>query len=511
MDRLRVDINGSQYTLPVAHFMDPTQVDLSNWDDERVGDQIMYYNAPIDESDLVGVAGLEIPYGEFIISLESGLYIMLRYSHQVDIYTDYVEVLGLYNSDGTPFGSLKGLSGGNQHPCIYSIYYKDTGDNIYYGVCIGDLLGSFSGYCQIFLFNQAIWDGNTVNPYTGDPIPPTQGGWGSWDRSSDEVGVSDTPDTVIPISSGINVYRINAAALHNFSQYLWGSNETLWTALWGRYTNYRFNPIGAIITAHSMPTDFLPTGSSSTGIRLAGTSLSPISGTCQIITTQFVDKSWTIALPEFYGDFMDYTATSIILHLPFIGTLPVDPIYCVGGSLTVVYRCDICTGNVAAMIIAGNRAGRRECIATASGNCAYTIPITGHDDGMIEMLGSNAQTIVQGIKTSAASLAAGKPTGSAGSFKNPLMQKQDTHVIGNMAGSGSICTNLSLYAEILYTEPSNPDYYTMLRGRPSDIGGQIRDFSGFTIFSDVDIDPISRATDAEKKEIERLLKEGVYL
>jgi hypothetical protein len=208
---------------------------------------------------------------------------------------------------------------------------------------------------------------------------------------------------------------------------------------------------------------------------------------------------------------MDYTATSVIMHLPFIGRIPIDPIYCVGGGITILYRCDTCTGNIAAMILATNRSGRRECIMTASGNCAYSVPITGHDDGMVEMIGSNASTIINGIKIGAASLATGKVQGSAGDFKNPLMQKQTTDIVGNMAGSGAIVTNLSLYAEILYSEPSNPDHYTQLRGRPSDIGGTVGDFSGFTIFSDVHADAIAGATDEEKREIEQTLQRGVYV
>lgn len=510
MDRLRVSINGTEYTLPIAQFLDPEQIDLSNWDDEVVGEYVMYYNF-ISEENLLNAGGLSFNYGEYIIMLENGMYITLKYEAEHDVYTNYVTVIGLYNADGTAFGNLKGISGGGQTPTIYSIYYKNTTDDkVYYGICIGDGV-PVSPSCQIFLFNEAIWSGNTVDPYTGEPIPPTPGGFGTWDRSSDEVGPSPLPSTILPISSGVNVYRINAAALHSFSQYLWGRNEDIWTALWGRYANFRYNPIGAIITSHSLPTDFLPTGRSTNAIQLAGTALGPLSGSCAAVTTQFTEKSWTLQIPEFYGDYMDYTATSIILHLPFISTIPIDPIYCVGGGITIVYRCDTCTGNIAAMILATNRSGRRECIMTASGNCAYSVPITGHDDGMIEMIGSNARTIISGIKAGAASLATGKLQGSEGEFKNPLTQKQTTDIVGNMAGSGAIVTNLSLYAEIIYSEPSNPDHYTSLRGRPSDIGGTVGDFTGFTIFSDVHADSIAGATEEEKREIEQTLQRGVYV
>ena len=77
MDRLRVSINGTDYTLPIAQFMDPAQVDLSNWDDEVVGEYAMYYASTIDESNLLNAGGLGLGYGEYIIMLQSGMYITL--------------------------------------------------------------------------------------------------------------------------------------------------------------------------------------------------------------------------------------------------------------------------------------------------------------------------------------------------------------------------------------------------------------------------------------------------
>ena len=79
-----------------------------------------------------------------------------------------------------------------------------------------------------------------------------------------------------------------------------------------------------------------------------------------------------------------------------------------------------------------------------------------------------------------------------------------------------ILTNLYCYAEISYTNYSNPANYSDVRGRPSDIGGTVAEsggiaYSGLTIFDSVHVEDIPNATAEEKAEIETLLKEGVYL
>lgn len=506
MNRLKVNINGTDYDLPTAQFMDPDSIDLSNWDDEIVGSMIMYFNAPVSTDDIIDPVGLSISYGDFIISLENGMHITMQFVREYDVYTDYLTVRGLYNADSTPFGNLKGLDGGGYDPYIFGIYYKDHNETEYYGICIGSESGPQMGYCQIFLFNPAIWDGNVIDPYTGQPLPPVQGGWGSWDRSTDQIGANPTPSAVVPFNSGVNMYVLDSAALQSFSGFLWGSDESIFAALWSRYTNYVYNPIGAIIACHSLPTEFTPAGTSRSAISLAGTALFPISGTLKSSSTQFIDQSYTLNIAEFYGDFMDYTSTRIVLHLPFCGVAVIDPVYCVGGGLTVLYRCDVCTGNVTAFIIGSNRFGHSELIQCAGGNAAYTVALTGHSDGMMEALGSAAKTITG----AAATAMTGVPVSTGGST-DIIGQKESTTIIGNMSGSSAITSSLDLYAELIYTEPSNPEGYTSLRGRPSDIGATVGSFQGFTVFSDVHADGVYRATDDEKRMIEQMLKAGVII
>lgn len=501
MDRLRVIINGTDYTLQMCDVPSGTW-NLSGWSAGTQGDAKYFYTDPATIGTAAEPGILNFQYGTFIIMLENGMYLNLQYDETYSIYSDFVQYSGLYNSDGTAVGSAYGSSGEVPDLGVFGIRYT-SGTDIYIGIAFTT---GTPDYYAVYLFNQEIYEDSMQEPYEDGPQDPIQGGWGSWDRSTDGVGANTTPSGVVPFGSGVNMYVLNNSALRSFSGFLWGSDESLFAALWSRYTQYIFNPIGAIIACHALPSEFMPSSISTTVIRLAGTALFPISGTIGTASTQFIDQSYSISLDEFYGDWMDYMCTRIILHLPFCGVAVLDPVYLVGGGLTVLYRCDVCTGNVTAFILCTNRAGRTELVQCAGGNAAYTVALTGHSDGMMEALGSAAGAIAGGVATALT----GVPMSGGGS-SDILMQKESTQIVGRMSGSSAITSSLDLYLEVIYQEPSNPQGYTRLRGRPSDIGGTVGSFRGYTVFSDVHADGISRATDEEKRMIETILKQGVII
>ena len=501
-DRLRVRMGITPLVLPLA---DLGILDLSGWIHQVQGDNIYYVKTAGFIYDVSSFAGImqEMQYGSYHITLENGMYISCT---KLDNGTaDNITIGGVYNADGTAVGGINAQNYNNvtkNESKIFAIvaYYQNH-EYIGIGFSLSDT------YIMIsipFLMNDEMTEDSMQEPYDDTGQDPIQGGWGSWDRSTDQVDAGSTPGAVMPFGAGISMYHVDSAAIESFEQFLWGSDEQIWSALWGRFVNYMFNPIAGVLSLHALPSDFFPTGSAATGIHIAGALLFPISGTCNAVTTQFIDASWSMDLPEFYGDYMDYTGVKIVLHLPFCGVATIDPVYCNGGGLTVLYRCDVCTGNVTAFVLARNRAGNTECIATAGGNCAYSVPVTGHNDGLFEMMGKAAVSIAGGVATAMT----GTPINTGGM---PEMPKETTQVSGNHAGNSAITTNLQLYAEIVYTEPSNPDHYTELRGRPSDIYGLVGSFTGYTVFSDVHPDSIARATDREKEMIAEYLKRGVII
>lgn len=506
MDRLKITLGTAEYVLPLV---DMGSVNLGNWTERVSGDNKYYANGAGAAMDTQTITGqVDLPYGTYHLTLENGIYCEIdKHPDPNDPDSDYITIGGLYDENGSVIGGYTGMNYGyvpHDQSQVFAIFTAYQGE-IYIGFAFW--IYNTVGACQIpFLCNDYMIDPSMVDPYTGDTFDPTPGGWGSWDRSTDGVGANPTPSTLAPFNAGVNMYTLNASALKSFTGFLWGSDESIFAALWSRYTNYIYNPIGALIACHCLPTEFTPSGTSTTVIHLAGTAIFPISGTLKTANTQFIDQTYSISLAEFYGDFMDYTSTRLILHLPFCGVCVLDPVYVVGGGLNVLYRCDVCTGNVSAFIICTNRFGRSELIQVTGGNCAYTTPLTGHSDGMLEAIGNASKMIAGGVATALT----GVPM-STGSAESPLMQKESTTIAGAFSGSAAITSSLDLYIEIVYTEPSDPAGYTHLRGRPADIGGTVGSFTGYTVFSDVHADGVYRATDEEKRMIEQQLKGGVIV
>lgn len=506
MDRLKITLGTAEYVLPLVDF---GAINLGNWTEITAGDAKYYVQAAgafIDTDTITGQ--VDLPYGTYHLTLENGVYCEISKTIDPnDPDSDYITIGGLYDENGTAIGGYTGMNYGyvpHDQSQVFAVFTAYQGE-IYIGFAFW--IYNTVGSCQIpFLCNDYMINGSMVDPYTGDTFDPTPGGWGTWDRSTDGVGANATPSALAPFNAGIHMYTLNAAALKSFTGFLWGSDESIFAALWSRYTNYIYNPIGAIIACHVLPTEFTPSGTSTTVIHLAGTGLMPISGTLKAATTQFIDQTYSISLSEFYGDFMDYTSTRIILHVPFCGVCVLDPVYVVGGGINVLYRCDVCTGNISAFIICTNRFGRSELIQCLGGNCAYTTVLTGHSDGMLEAVGSAAKLVAGGVATAMT----GMPVNTGGNA-DILMHKESTTTAGSFTGSSAITSSLDLYLEIVYTEPSDPDGYTEQRGRPSDIGGTVGSFSGYTVFSDVHADGIYRATDEEKRIIEQMLKGGVIV
>ena len=64
---------------------------------------------------------------------------------------------------------------------------------------------------------------------------------------------------------------------------------------------------------------------------------------------------------------------------------------------------------------------------------------------------------------------------------------------------------------IEYAESANAEDFFTLNGGALEKSGTVGEFRGYTEFSAVDVSGIAGATDAEKRQIEQILKGGVYL
>ena len=354
------------------------------------------------------------------------------------------------------------------------------------------------------------------------------GGTGDKDRSTDNVGIPPFINGITPFNRtgghGQHVYILDGTAYDAFTGYLWGRTQSVFGDLWQKWENLKFNPIAAVLACHCLPTAFIPLGDDVNVIEMAGTDVSPMPALTQAVRPSggHIIQYPASGIPNYLDmsaliDFTDFTGVSIVLHVPFCGSCTVSPSACMGGvgsdgeyhagGIGIVYRCDILTGNVCAFVMCRDRNGNTACVQTLTGNCAYTLPVTGNDNGAGVMLGALTSTAI------------GAMTGNAGAVVSGIIDaaaaRHHTTIIGNHGGSAAVLTNLYCWAEITYNEYSRPANTDTTRGRPADIGGTVAEsdgvaYQGYTVYDAVDVHGID-CTAEEREMIEQALLQGVYV
>lgn len=392
----------------------------------------------------------------------------------------------------------------------------DYGGASYAGICFHEITadGTPTGTLHTLLLPEDFF--GDIVPYVdpGPDVPepgdfgpdsePDAGGSGTYtDTNTDPVIPSPTDYLTSLASYGVHLYRISASDYGALMSAIWGSGADF-TALWSRWVNYKFNPIQGIIANHFIPDELLPPVSDTpeymqvAGIALSTTVAHPIEQ-CTRVTIG------SLSIPEFFGTALDYSPYTVMrLYLPFCGWIEIDPDRVVGGGLLVTYTVDASTGDVCAYVKCYDRTTDNTYMYTATGNCAFTLPITGNDQGTGAILNS--------LAGAAMGIVSGNIVGAAASAAGALSAQHHMQITGSVSGSVGLISDLTCRLQIIRPVQSTPKYGQQLRGRPSDIGCLIGDLigTGWSSFDAVHAD-IDGATVDECREIERLLHEGVIL
>jgi len=362
----------------------------------------------------------------------------------------------------------------------------------------------------LFIPDEVLAFASAQTPYspsndTSAGDPSESGGYGNGFPVGNPAATSEAKGIVFPFGSGVHCYVVTPAQLNEFSRYMWGSAAGVFDegGLWGKFQNYKFNPIAGILSCHSLPLVLMPAGGGSASISIAGTTLATASGAPG--SSQFTTwESNTVQIPEPWGTFVDYAYATISIYLPFCGVVPVDVSAVVGGSIYVRYYCDVINGNVSAWVVGTDRNGVQQLLKTATGNAAYHIPITGNDNGQGEIIGSIKQAVSSGLSGNVGGMIAAGVNIISGA------EQHHTESVGSMNGNAGYCASTEVFLICNWSFPIYTGNYDYIRGRPSEVSGIVGSFSGYGEF-EVHADSISGATDEEKREVETLLSSGVYV
>jgi hypothetical protein len=182
----------------------------------------------------------------------------------------------------------------------------------------------------------------------------------------------------------------------------------------------------------------------------------------------------------------------------------------VGKNVKLNYTIDVITGSTVAFVSVN------DCVRyTYTGNCAYSIPVSQANWGEVYM--SAARIVAAGVQTG---ITAAMETGSAmkglGKGLGEIGGNVGNVAKPNVSRSGSIgCTSAIMASRkpyILLDRPVkayNKNGMKDTEGLPSTSYVSMGSLSGYQEIKECHLDGIG-ATDSEKKEIESLLKSGVF-
>ena len=331
---------------------------------------------------------------------------------------------------------------------------------------------------------------------------------GDYDDDTDDIPIPDTPEIDMCDVGLVTIWKPTAEDLHHLGNKLWSADfiDTIIKSF--------YSPIDSIVTLNIIPAiDKVKTGGTS-NIKL-GNYDTGIAST--IVTSQFIEVDMgTYTVSKYWASALDYNPyTEISLFLPYIGFTKLSPDDVMGRTIHVVYKCDIVTGQLNAMVAVNTDTGER-VLYNQTGNFSINVPVTGANYSNVYKAAIQGSV---GILTAGANVARGgagiasavNAVSSVGSAVGSVMSSKIEYQHGSS-------TNMSagyLGVQKCYIIISRPnqslakDYNTFV-GYPSNITATLGSLKGFTQVESIHLENIP-ATDEEKSEIEQLLKEGVII
>lgn len=344
----------------------------------------------------------------------------------------------------------------------------------------------------------------STEPEPVTPVPPTP------TPTPEDTGSTPKPPTPVippisPASGLLHVYNPTAEQVNEFGAWLW---TTFSGDLIDTIAKLFNNPMDAVIGLHELYCT--PITGSSTTIK-AGFLDSNV--TSRLVTQRYTEiNCGAITVPEYWGNYLDYAPyTKVYCYLPFIGIVELNTDDIIGHGVQVVYKIDTYNGSCIAMIITAKNKDQ-ECVKYQfSGNCAVEVPITSGMKSAIQSALIGAATAAIGA-SAAGVISKGMLTaaGVKGAAQHGLNGKNSVSHSGSFGSSYGAMGIKKPYFIVRRPIQKVVENYNKKYGYPAHSMVTIGSCSGFLRCRDFDVQS-STATEEEKRRIEILLKEGVYV
>ena len=325
------------------------------------------------------------------------------------------------------------------------------------------------------------------------------GGKGPYTDTSTRIGPAKLPTTSALSAGFVKAYQPSASALQALSSYM------LTDSFIQGVKKLFANPIDYIMGLHMIPVAATTTSST---IKVGGVDTSISSS---LITNEYVQfDCGTLNIEEFWGSFIDYSpATKAELYLPFIGTVPLDIDDIMGNPCTLhlYYNINVLSGSCTAFLDCQTGKKLNSVCYYWNGSMISEIPVTGNDYSNKVNAAFSAVGNLIGV---AATGSVGNAVGLVQNMAQATLQKPTIQKSGVMGGDSGMLSEFQAFVILTRPVQALPKNYNSLKGNTSMIGGAVNSFSGFLQVDSVDLSGLT-CTDAEKDEIEKMLKEGVFV
>ena len=341
----------------------------------------------------------------------------------------------------------------------------------------------------------------TPNPKpspTPTPTPPQDMG----------VTPEPIPPVIPPISSSatglLHVYNPTNEQINQFGSWLW---TTFSGDLIDTIAKLFNNPMEAVIGLHELYCTPI-TGDNTTikaGFLDSG------------VTSRLVDSRYTeincgaITVPEYWGNYLDYSPyTKVYCYLPFIGIVELNTDDIVGHGVQITYKIDSYNGSCVAMITTAKKQDEESVVYQFSGNCSVEVPITSGMKSAMQSALIGAATCAIGAGAVGIAGSALATAAVAGGAKRGLNSKNTVAHSGTFGSSYGAMGIKKPYIIVKRPVQKVVHGYNKNYGYPAHSMVTIGNCSGYLRCRDFEV-VSSTATEEEKKRIEVLLKEGVYV
>lgn len=344
------------------------------------------------------------------------------------------------------------------------------------------------------------------------------GGDGDHDPTPDPVPIPGLPPIGAASAGFITAFKLSLVEMKVFAHEM--MSQDIWDAIKAFFSDPMDFICGIIMLPFSPPATYMRR---------------PVFGTNRwtsmytVLDNQFAEiDCGNLEIPKYYGSAFDYEPyTKIKIYLPFIGYQDLKADEVMGSTLNVKYHIDCMTGDCLAIVTDLNTIGTGvmfpQVIGQYSGTCGVRVPYgrVSYDAAIqagISLIGA-AATMGVGAAAGGLGLAASATEITAGQVANQLSAAGMTAVSGSKVGvvkSGTLGASAAFMGVMTphviryIPRQSLPNNYRHLCGYPSNIGGTLSSFSGFTAVETIQLSGIA-ATQEEKEEIANLLKGGVIV